>query len=105
MNMKGAPLWRSIVRSALATIVAGWLASCGGGGSSGGGGSVKQPPVATLTAPVDLASGLTGTLNVTATASGNVGIAGVEFQIDGITIGSEDTHGRRRRSASAAAPA
>ena len=91
MNMKGAPLWRSIVRSALATIVAGWLASCGGGGSSGGGGSVKQPPVATLTAPVDLASGLTGTLNVTATASGNVGIAGVEFQIDGITIGSEDT--------------
>ncbi len=50
-----------------------------------------QAPIATLTAPANLATGLTGTLNLTATATDNVGVAGVEFQIDGILIGSEDT--------------
>jgi len=50
-----------------------------------------QAPTATLTAPAHLATGLTGTLNITATAADNVGVAGVEFQVDGIAIGSEDT--------------
>ncbi|GAB3245037.1 PQQ-dependent sugar dehydrogenase [Chitinimonas naiadis] len=72
------------------------LASCGGGSSDGG---TSQPgpgpspdteaPTATLTAPTNLAGNLTGTLTATAQATDNVGVAGVEFQVDGATIGSE----------------
>jgi len=47
-----------------------------------------QPPVATLTAPANLATGLTGTLAVTATATDNVGVASVEFQVDGAQFGA-----------------
>ncbi len=66
------------------------LAGCGGGSTSTGAGtSDVRPPTATLIAPAALASGLTGTLNLTATASGNNGVAGVEFQIDGEIIGAE----------------
>ena len=50
-----------------------------------------QAPTVTLTAPANLASGLTGTLNIAANAADNVGVAGVEFQVDGIIVGSEDT--------------
>ncbi len=49
-----------------------------------------QPPTVALTAPANLADNLSGTLTLTATASDNVGVAGVEFQIDGTLIGSED---------------
>ncbi|MEP7301892.1 MAG: PQQ-dependent sugar dehydrogenase [Caldimonas sp.] len=48
-----------------------------------------QPPVVTLTSPLNLADGLTGTLILSATATDNVGVAGVEFQIDGEIIGAE----------------
>jgi glucose/arabinose dehydrogenase len=51
-------------------------------------GSDTQPPVATLTAPANLATGLAGTLAVTATATDNVGVASVEFQVDGAQAGS-----------------
>lgn len=54
-------------------------------------GNDTQAPTATLTAPADLATGLAGTLQLTATATDNVGVAGVEFQVDGATFGSEDT--------------
>lgn len=54
-------------------------------------GADTQAPTAVLTAPADLATGLAGTLTLTATASDNVGVAGVEFQVDGATVGSEDT--------------
>jgi glucose/arabinose dehydrogenase len=54
-------------------------------------GADTEAPLATLTAPVDLASGLAGTLTLTASANDNVGVAGVEFQVDGVTVGSEDT--------------
>ena len=53
--------------------------------------SDAQPPVANLTAPGHLASGLAGTLSLTATATDNVGVTGVEFQVDGVQIGSTDT--------------
>jgi glucose/arabinose dehydrogenase len=49
------------------------------------------PPTASLTAPVNLASGLTGSITLSATAADNVGVAGVEFQIDGVQIGSTAT--------------
>ena len=54
-------------------------------------GADTQAPTAALTAPADLATGLTGTLTLSATASDNVGVAGVEFQLDGVIVGSEDT--------------
>ena len=50
-----------------------------------------QAPVATLTAPANLAVGIAGNLTITATATDNVGVAGVEFQIDGTPVGSTDT--------------
>ena len=51
-------------------------------------GSDTQPPVATLTAPANLATGLAGVLAVTATATDNVGVTSVEFQVDGAQVGA-----------------
>ena len=69
-----------------------WLAACGGGGDTAPvippGPVDAQPPSATLTAPADLAAGLTGTLTLTATATDNVAVTGVEFQVDGVQVGS-----------------
>ncbi|WP_280151200.1 PQQ-dependent sugar dehydrogenase [Piscinibacter sp. XHJ-5] len=50
-----------------------------------------QAPSVALTAPANLATGLAGTLSITATASDNVGVQSVEFQVDGVTVGSADT--------------
>jgi glucose/arabinose dehydrogenase len=50
-----------------------------------------EAPVATLTAPADQATNLTGTLTLTATASDNVGVSGVQFQVDGLDLGAEDS--------------
>jgi glucose/arabinose dehydrogenase len=50
-----------------------------------------QAPTIAITAPVNLATNLTGTLNITTTATDNVGVAGVEFQFDGAALGTEDT--------------
>lgn len=44
---------------------------------------------ATLTAPTDEQSGITGTLQLSATATGSV--TGVEFQVDGVQVGATDT--------------
>jgi len=55
------------------------------------GGPDMQAPVVTLTAPANFANGLTGTLNLAATATDNIGVAGVEFQVDGVIVGTEDT--------------
>lgn len=62
-----------------------------GGGGGGGGGSDSAKPVAQLTSPANLADALTGTLTLQATATDNVGVASVEFQIDGVAIGAADT--------------
>ena len=56
-----------------------------------GSGADTQPPNIALTSPADLAQNLGGTLTLTATASDNVGVVGVEFQVDGQTVGSEVT--------------
>ena len=85
-----------------------WLAACGGGDSSSASAPAPAPapvplpapppassdtqaPTAALTAPLDLASGLTGTLALATTASDNVGVTGVEFQVDGVQVGSTAT--------------
>src|SRR6185436_19042362 len=49
-----------------------------------------NPPTVSLTAPAGGAT-LTGTTTLTATAADDVGVAGVQFQLDGNAIGAEDT--------------
>ncbi len=49
------------------------------------------PPTVALTAPANLAAGVAGTVVVGATATDNVAVASVEFQIDGIAIGAADS--------------
>ena len=75
------------MRQGLATVAASLLfTACGGGGS------MSAPPSlalgATLTTPADLAAGLTGTLTLTASLASGAGVASVEFQVDGVQVGS-----------------
>ena len=74
---------RRIVLALKLSIAAALLAGCGGGG---GGSSDAQAPTATLTAPANFADGLIGTVTLTATASDDVGVASVEYQVDGKTL-------------------
>src|SRR6267142_7176951 len=48
------------------------------------------PPTVTITAPASGAS-VSGTTSVTASASDNVGVVGVQFRLDGSNLGAEDT--------------
>ena len=73
----------------------------GGGNSnaSGGGGSPTPvsptpdttPPTVSLTAPANNATVSGASVSLSATASDNVGVAGVQFTIDGTNAGSEQT--------------
>src|SRR3954451_5501150 len=47
-------------------------------------------PTVSVTAPAGGAI-VSGTLQVTASASDNVGVAGVQFKLDGVNVGAEDT--------------
>jgi hypothetical protein len=47
------------------------------------------PPTASITAPAAGAT-VSGTVTVTATASDNVGVVGVQFKLDGAVLGAED---------------
>ena len=48
------------------------------------------PPTVTMTAPADGAT-VTGSITVSATASDDVAVAGVQFQLDGNALGAERT--------------
>ncbi len=48
------------------------------------------PPTAQLTAPA-AGTTITGSVNVNANATDNVGVAGVQFKLDGVNLGGEDT--------------
>ena len=50
----------------------------------------SQAPTVNITAPADNATVL-GSITVSANASDNVGVAGVQFKVDGNNIGTEDT--------------
>ena len=52
-----------------------------------------QAPVASVTAPAAFASGLAGTLTLSAAATDNVGVTGLEIQLDGTQIGATGTSG------------
>lgn len=59
---------------------------CGGGGYGGGGSGTGATPAPVITAPANLATGLTGAVAVTASVTGLV--TAVDFQIDGAALGS-----------------
>src|SRR6266536_2167217 len=48
------------------------------------------PPTVSMTAPANGAT-VSGTVTVSANASDNVGVTGVQFLLDGAPLGSEDT--------------
>lgn len=72
-----------------ALLLAAGLAACGGGSGGGSDSGGNPPSTATLTAPADLASGLTGTLAITASAGADV--AAVEFEVDGQSVGEDSS--------------
>lgn len=53
-----------------------------------GGGDVTPPTAVSITAPS--AGTVSGTISVTATASDNVGVFGVQMKLDGVSLGAED---------------
>jgi subtilisin family serine protease len=55
-----------------------------------GGGTDTQPPTVAITQPAPN-SVVNGSVTVTANATDDVGVAGVQFQIDGVSLGQEDT--------------
>jgi glucose/arabinose dehydrogenase len=55
-----------------------------------GGSTDPTPPTVSITAPASGAQ-VSGIVNVTASASDNVGVAGVQFYVDGTASGPEDT--------------
>jgi len=59
-------------------------------GSSSPPPSDTTPPTVSVTAPVDGAT-VSGAVTLTASASDNVGVAGVQFAIDGVPFGNEKT--------------
>src|SRR5262249_40402453 len=48
------------------------------------------PPTVSMTSPANGAS-LTGNVTVSANAADNIGVAGVQFKLDGVNLGAEDT--------------
>jgi len=48
------------------------------------------PPSVSITSPAANAT-VSGTISVTASASDNIGVAGVTFRVDGVPLGAEDT--------------
>ncbi|MBX4200269.1 hypothetical protein KW790_02315, partial [Candidatus Parcubacteria bacterium] len=46
-------------------------------------------PTVSITSPTNLST-VSGSINITANASDNVGVAGVQFRLDGVNFGSED---------------
>jgi len=62
------------------------IAACGGGTSSR-----PLPAAVALTAPANLANGLSGTVNLAASVPADAAVSAVEFQIDGSAVGSVAT--------------
>ena len=50
----------------------------------------RTPPSISITAPA-AGSTVAGSVNITALATDNAGIAGVQFKVDGVNLGAEDT--------------
>jgi hypothetical protein len=59
-------------------------------GASGGGGGDTTAPTVAITGP-EGGTTVSGAILVTATANDNVGVAGVQFKLNGVNVGAEDT--------------
>ena len=57
----------------------------------------SQAPTVSLSAPADGAT-VSGSVTVSATASDNIGVVGVQFRVDGVNFGTEDTSSPYSRS-------
>ena len=98
------------IRGCAAGVLATLLAACGGGSEPAAGltqraqganasldgadttsGLDTTKPTVKLTSPAKFAAGLASTISVTATATDDVGVASVTFQVDGAQVGSPDT--------------
>jgi glucose/arabinose dehydrogenase len=90
MSPQREPMTQLFRPSPSAALCALLLAGCGGGGSDGGAAPVgttdSAAPTVTLTAPAPLASGVAGTIAVRASALDDIGVTGVEFELDGVAI-------------------
>ncbi len=64
--------------------------------SNGGGGDTQAPSVS-VTSPT-AGSTVSGYVRISASASDNVGVVGVQFRVDGVNVGDEDTSSPYRRS-------
>jgi len=92
---------RSWARGALLLAVVVSAASCGGDTSyttppatppiSPPPGADVQAPTVVVSAPANFASGIAGMLTFSANATDNVGVASVEFQVDGVAAGPAQT--------------
>ncbi len=60
-------------------------------GKTGGGGGDTTAPTVSITAPTNGATVSGSSVTVSANASDTVGVVGVQFKIDGVNLGSEDT--------------
>ena len=87
--MRKTEVW--LCRFCLICLFTGWLSGCGGGSGSApatpGLGVGSSTPTITITSPANLSSGLAGTIVVSASATDDVGVTSVEFQVDGAAAG------------------
>src|SRR5437868_5251342 len=72
-------------RSTLWLVLPLLVAGCGGGDFFSTGSTDKSPPLGVLSAPAALTT-LTGSIQLAASASDDVGVTGVDFQVDGATV-------------------
>lgn len=72
------------------SVCADGSSGCAGSGSGGGGTTDTTPPTVSLAAPANNAT-VSGSVSVAANASDDTGVVGVQFQLDGNNLGSEDT--------------
>jgi len=85
MNTVGRRLWLVVLPLAVLN------AACAGiSGSTKPGGGDTTPPTVSITSPTSGAT-IAGTINVVATASDNVAVASVQFQVDGSNLGAAAT--------------
>jgi hypothetical protein len=69
----------------------GAAAGCSSGNSNGGGDNTDRTAPTVSIDAATLAASLSRTVTITATASDNVGVADVEFRVDGSAIGTDNT--------------
>jgi hypothetical protein len=87
-----APAYPLLVDAALGTLNSAVQNAVITTGSGGGGGTTDTtPPAASVSAPAGGATVSGTAVTVSATASDNVGVAGVQFKLDGANLGAEDT--------------